>query len=688
LDVLRRFRLLETAQLEELSRGPTRPGDEPRVLARSLIDRGWLTPYQANQLLQGRGQELLLGSYVLLERIGEGGMGAVFKARNWKLGQVVALKLMREQRVNSTDAVKRFQREVRAAAQLDHPNIVRAWDADEVNGSHLLVMEFVAGIDLAKMVRTHGPLPVAQACEYIRQAALGLQHAFERGLVHRDIKPSNLFVTQDGACVKILDFGLARLGETEGEASSTTLTREGAVMGTLDYIAPEQAIDSHQVDIRADLYSLGCTFYHLLTGKVPFPGGEALAKLLKHRIDEPTPLRQLRPEVPEAVSGVVRKLMAKLPTKRYQSPVELVITLQDLMRGQPVVTGPTDSTSATSDWTLPSTPENPFVGLDRSDTIAATSATRPEPLLAPVRSRRLPLILAGGFGLLLLGGLVIALRSPSSSRPATGVAVGTRPSNRSRPTPQDQHPRDSKSAPPPSRRDGKGPVTVDGRVNVEGVIYTLDSQMGRGKIFNLIGDTKITYPVSLFNLDVVTNGFTLTLDSGNGNAFSCTGSISGTGNVEFLMGPSHTRFRDAPMVLGGDKPNTTTGKFFVKKGRVQLEKPPRVDAISGDVIVGGQGFNDCLFWKQSEQLKDTVNITLLDAGANGAAYLALNGCTETAASLMMTDRNKIKTDSAEGNNGTLIVKLLTIGGRKKPAGEYTAATEPWIEGQGKVIVRP
>src|SRR5262249_5306707 len=161
-------------------------------------------------------------------------------------------------------------------------------------GTHLLVMEFVAGTDLSKIVKNNGPLPVAQACEYIRQVALGLQHAFERGLVHRDIKPSNLFVTQDGARVKILDFGLARLGETESEHASTTLTQEGSVMGTVDYIAPEQALDSHQVDIRADLYSLGCTFYHLLTGRAPFPGGEALAKLLKHCLEEPKPLRQLR----------------------------------------------------------------------------------------------------------------------------------------------------------------------------------------------------------------------------------------------------------------------------------------------------------------------------------------------------------------------------------------------------------
>ncbi len=204
----------------------------------------------------------------------------------------------------------------------------------------------------------------------------------------------------------------------------------------------------------------------------------------------------------------------------------------------------------------------------------------------------------------------------------------------------------------------------------------------------MVGDAKITYPASGCNLDVITNGFTLTLDSGDGNAFSCTGGISGSGNVIFFMGPSYTGFKDAPLVLGGEKPNTTTGKFFVKKGRVQLEKPKGVDAISGDVIVGGQGFNDCLFWKQSDQLKDSVNITLLDAGDNGAAYLDLNGCSETAASLTMTVHNKIKTDAPDGRSGTLTVKALNIGGVAKPAGKFGAETESWIEGKGKVVVRP
>jgi hexosaminidase len=248
--------------------------------------------------------------------------------------------------------------------------------------------------------------------------------------------------------------------------------------------------------------------------------------------------------------------------------------------------------------------------------------------------------------------------------------------------------KDGVYAAPQSWLEGTGTAAVDARVDVEGVIGSPETQIGLGNVANLIGNTKISYPASGCPLDVMTNGYTLTLDSGDGNAFACTGSISGRGDVEFFMGPSHTGFKDAPLRLGGDKPNTTSGKFYVKKGRVQLEKPKGVDAISGDVIVGGQGFNDCLFWKESDQLKDGVNITLLDAGNNGAAYLDLNGCSEVAAGLTMTAHNKVKTDSPEGKSGTLTVKSLTVGGVTKPAGVYSAATATWIEGKGKVVVRP
>ena len=193
VELLRQYRVLDSTQLDELAGGLQERFSDPKALAKELIQRNWLTPFQANLLLQGRGKELLLGSYVLLERVGEGGMGIVFKARNWKLGRVVALKIIRKEKLDKPDAIRRFQREVRAAAVLSHPNIVHAHDADEIDGKHLLVMEYIEGAtDLAQLVKKNGPLPVPQACEYIRQAALGLQHAHERNLVHRDIKPHNL----------------------------------------------------------------------------------------------------------------------------------------------------------------------------------------------------------------------------------------------------------------------------------------------------------------------------------------------------------------------------------------------------------------------------------------------------------------------------------------------------------------
>ena len=237
LGFLQNQRLLSPEQLAVLARET--PSGDPRALARLLVQRGWLTPYQVNQLFLGRGVRLLLGSYVLLELLGEGGMGQVYKARNWKLGQIVAVKLIRKERLANPTAIKRFYREIRAAAQLEHPNIVRAFDADEVDGTHLFVMEFVEGTDLNKLVKTRGVLEVSLACEYVRQAALGLQHAHERGLVHRDIKPHNLLLsvvrgpssvakeaagdsygprTTGYGLIKILDMGLARLDSDAEQA--------------------------------------------------------------------------------------------------------------------------------------------------------------------------------------------------------------------------------------------------------------------------------------------------------------------------------------------------------------------------------------------------------------------------------------------------------------------------------------
>jgi serine/threonine-protein kinase len=321
LDELRKWRLLEPAQLDELSRMLQGRHLGPRTLACELIERGWLTPFQASQVYQGRAQDLLLGSYVLLERLGEGGMGAVFKARNRKFDRVVAIKLIRKERLNNTDSIRRFQREIRAAALLRHPNIVHALDADEAGGNHLLIMEYVEGIDLARLVKDKGPLSIPLAREYARQTALALAHAHDKGMVHRDIKPSNLLVTREGQ-IKLLDLGLVRWQTGADGDSFNTMTDSGVVIGTPDYLAPEQARRSHDVDIRADLYSLGCTLYFLLTGCPPFPGGTLGEKIAHHLMEEPQPVEQLRPDVPPYLAAVVRKLMAKKPEQRYQNPAE------------------------------------------------------------------------------------------------------------------------------------------------------------------------------------------------------------------------------------------------------------------------------------------------------------------------------------------------------------------------------
>jgi serine/threonine-protein kinase len=466
IEALRQRQLLGPAQLEEVANHLQLLFPEPRALARELVQRGWLTPYQVNQLFLGRDQGLVLGNYVLLERLGEGGMGAVFKARHVKLGRVVALKLIRKERLDNPDFVRRFHREVQAAAQLTHPNIVLAYDADQAGDAHFLAMELVEGTDLGKVVKQHGPLPVAAACDYVRQAALGLQHAFEKGLVHRDIKPANLLLTVNGV-VKVLDLGLARLASVESFLEpSTTLTQEGAVMGTPDFIAPEQARDSHSADIRADIYSLGCTLYFLLTGKVPFPGGSLTEKLLKHQLDAPRPLRGLRAEVPPAVAAVVDKLMAKRPEDRYQSPAEVAAALVAARTTEHELAAREDQGAKRAQQAV--TSSNPFAGL-REDSVAGPTGE------ARALSPNWRLLLAGVVGLVVVALLGLGAWRMSAGRPrAPGPEeAGTRPTppkaivdkanDRSidRLKPKDKE--DVKSVPPPP-----GAVVLFDGKNLEG----------------------------------------------------------------------------------------------------------------------------------------------------------------------------------------------------------------------------
>src|SRR5262245_39938296 len=333
LAALKESHVLEPDQLSELARKESTFTD-PKKLARILIKQGWLTAYQANQVFFGKGKQLVLGTYVLQDRLGEGGMGQVYKARHRKMSRNVALKIIRRERFNNPEAVRRFEKEAMAVAKLSHPNIVLAFDFNQVGDTHFLAMEYIDGTDLARLIKEKGPVRVPEACEYIRQTALGLQHAHEHGLIHRDIKPQNLLLSgKPGAppVVKVLDLGLARL--IDGADADAGITQEHVVVGTPDFIAPEQARNSRLADIRSDLYSLGCTFYFLLTGRVPFPEGTATERLLKHQLDEAVPVETLRPEVPPDVASVVRKLMAKKPEDRHQTPGELAAALQSTLGG-------------------------------------------------------------------------------------------------------------------------------------------------------------------------------------------------------------------------------------------------------------------------------------------------------------------------------------------------------------------
>ncbi len=311
--------------------------DKGAVLARVLIEQGLLTRFQAELLLIGRTNGFHLGQYRILDHLGRGGMGRVFKAEHQTMNRVVAIKVLAPHLVKTPKAQQLFQREVRAAAKLVHPNIVTAYDANQIGDRCYLVMEYVDGPNLEQLVRQQGPLPVGVACDFVRQAATGLQYAHELGMVHRDIKPANLLAQRPASgspyascTIKILDFGLARLHTMSPDGTPTgdsIMAAENTVLGTPDYLSPEQARNLNQVDIRSDLYSLGCTMYYLLAGKVPFPGGTTLEKLVRHSTEQPAPLEQQRPDVSPPIAAIVRKLMAKDAKQRFQTPNELAATL-------------------------------------------------------------------------------------------------------------------------------------------------------------------------------------------------------------------------------------------------------------------------------------------------------------------------------------------------------------------------
>jgi serine/threonine protein kinase/tetratricopeptide (TPR) repeat protein len=319
--------LIEAPELERFA--AEAPGGVVE-LARALVKAGKLTPYQASAANQGKTKGLVIGNYFVLDKLGAGGMGVVFKAKHRRLGRVVALKILPPSFAKDREMLLRFRREVDAAARLKHPNVIAAVDADEDRGVNFLAMDYVDGRDLERLVTDRGPLPIGQAVDCVIQAARGLEAAHSGGIIHRDIKPGNLMLDESGT-VRVLDLGLARFVEASnpfGQASGPALTQSGSYMGTVDYMAPEQAEDSRSVDGRADVYSLGCTLYFLLTGKPPFEAANVLKRLMAHQ-ERPAPsLLAARRDVPEALEEIYQAMMAKRPGDRPSSMAEVVRRLE------------------------------------------------------------------------------------------------------------------------------------------------------------------------------------------------------------------------------------------------------------------------------------------------------------------------------------------------------------------------
>jgi hypothetical protein len=354
-----------------------------------------------------------LGRYEILGKLGQGGMGAVYKARHVELGKVVALKVLPADQMHEV-SVARFKREMRAVGRLEHPNIVAAHDAGQDRGVHYLVMAFVDGVDLARLVERHGPLRLADACEVARQAAEGLQHAHERGLVHRDVKPSNLMLARDGL-VKLLDLGLAR---SAGDAPAEALTAVGTLLGTADYLAPEQWERPQAADARADIYGLGCTLYHLLAGRPPFAGGpheSVLAKMQAHLAVPPPPVTDRRPDVPAGLAAALGRMLAKDPAGRFASPAKAAAALAPFTEGADLAS----LLAAAGPGAGPAAPAAATPGPDLWETKPARGPRRPPPR----GYRRAAVVALAKLGLVLAVLAALSLWWPGW-RPATVPGAG------------------------------------------------------------------------------------------------------------------------------------------------------------------------------------------------------------------------------------------------------------------------
>ena len=381
------------------------PRDADELL-RELVEQKKLTPYQAEEVAKGNGKSLVLGNYILLEQIGAGGMGQVFKAEHRRMHRIVAVKVLPPQTMKDPATVARFEREITAVSKINHPNIVAAFDADCADGVHYLVMELVEGSDLWALVAKNGPFPIEKAVNCIVQAATGLGAAHAKGIVHRDIKPANLLLDNTGV-VKILDMGLARLNGDATGPQQTELTSTGMFMGTVDFMSPEQAMNTKHADGRADIYSLGCSLYFLITGDLTYQGETIIEKILAHR-EHPIPsLKLSHPEVTEELEAVFRKMVAKKVEDRYQTMAEVVADLHYCATGELLIEKSPASTS-------PGFQNSAFAFLRDLPTERVSGAKAAQKSAAGGHGRSQTVLTAIGLatlGMAILAGIIVSLQT-------------------------------------------------------------------------------------------------------------------------------------------------------------------------------------------------------------------------------------------------------------------------------------
>jgi hypothetical protein len=417
------------------------------------------------------------GDYRILEKLGQGGMGAVYKAVHTRLGKTVAVKVLSPARAGNPKAAERFRREMRVLGGLDHPNLVRALDAREEGGVPLLIMEHLEGSDLARLLDRCGPPPVAEACEAVRQAAVGLQYAHARlGLVHRDVKPSNLMLTPAGV-VKILDLGLARSGREpqEERGPGGALTGADERLGTVDYMAPEQWLETHTADTRADVYSLGCTLYHLLAGRPPYAGptyDTRGKKMMGHSCEPPPPIQQFRPDVPRALAAALGRMVAKRPADRFADPAEVAEALGPFCTGHDL---PALLKRAAPDAGPPHDP----------DAARRQAPLPPRPRAARRRAVTKRLLPAGAIAAAGLALVLACWRGAGPPGPGRGPAGETAPRDSDTVRPD-------VSVPAPPAAAAEGPEVVRLRVRLYRPFKELE---GGGERLEPVGEVGVTSPV-------------------------------------------------------------------------------------------------------------------------------------------------------------------------------------------------